>query len=78
MSPDYRVYTPDERGDLKDITFSQENSVPLELLLAANVGKTIALYLAKALEKEWVWNESYPKKIVTMIAELVGEAMKTE
>ena len=78
MAPNYRVYIPDKNGKLKDITFSKENPIPLELLLAANVGKSIALHLAEALEKDWVWNENYPKKIVMMIAELVGEAMETE
>lgn len=75
---DYRVYSPDERGEFKDVTFSKANPVPLELLLGANVGKSIALYLAKALEKDWIWNENYPEKIVALIAELVTEAMTTE
>lgn len=74
----YRAYEPDEEGNLKDVTFSDKNPVPLELLLAMNVGKKIALYLAAALEKDWVWNENYPKKVAALIAELVGEAISTE
>lgn len=74
----YRVYERDEEGNLKDVTFSDKNPVPLELLLAMSVGKKIATYLARALEKDWVWNENYPKKIAAMIAELVGEAITTE
>lgn len=78
MTPDYRVYTIDEQGKTKEVTFSQENPIPLEILTAMNTAKTIALYLAKALEKNWEWNKNYPEKILKAIAELVGEAMKTE
>jgi len=73
---DYRVYALDKNGKLRDVTFSGE--FPSELITAMNVGKTICLYLAKALGKNWVWNENYPKEIVKRVAELVAEAMKAE
>lgn len=74
----YRVLMPDEKGELKDVTFSEKNPLPLEVLLSINVGRNIATYLAKTLEKDWVWNENYPEKIVRMIARLVGEALKAK
>lgn len=72
---DYRVYVLDEDGKVKDVTF--RGDLPLELIKGMNIGKSICLYLAKALEKDWVWNENYPETIATKTAELVVEAMGT-
>ena len=74
-TPNYRIFVRDKEGKLKDITFSRNNPIPLELLVGANVGKFIALHLARVLEKDWVWNETYPKKVIMMIAKLVTEAI---
>jgi len=40
-----------------------------------SIGRAIAEFLANKLNKDWVWNENYPRGIAEEIAELVAHAI---
>jgi len=72
----YRVFKLDEDGELRDVTETSENPIPMDMVRAMNVGKEICLILAKGLGKDWDWNKNYPKDVIEKVAELVAYALK--
>jgi len=75
VTPDYRVYAFKD-GKPVDVTGTPECPVPKELIIAMNATKAICLLLATMLDKDWRWNENYPRDIVRAAADLVAKAMK--